>query len=65
MYRLNKDKNNDLLRNAITATYKKADNTLLYGINKNGQRFAKTANVLEKMEVNGTSNCFITLKGQL
>ena len=62
MYRLDKDKYNDLLRNAITTTYKKADNRLLYDINKDGQRFAKNANVLERIDVNGTSNCFITLK---
>ena len=43
IYRLNKGKYNDLLRNAITATYKKADNRLLYCININGQRFAKNA----------------------
>ena len=48
--------------NAIAATYKKTDNNLMFNINKDGQRFAKDANILNKIEVNGTSNCFITLK---
>ena len=51
-----------LLRNAITTSYKKANNIIRTKINKEGIKFAKQANILDKIEINGTSNSFITLK---
>ena len=62
MYRLTKDEHNKLVNNAITATYKKVNSDIKVNINEEGKQIAKKAGVLEKMEINGTSNCFITLK---
>ena len=50
------------MRNAITTSYKKANNIIRTKINKEGIKFAKQANILDKIEINGTSNSFITLK---
>ena len=62
MYRLSKDQYNQLKHNAVTSTYKKASNKIKNEMNKGGVKFAKKAGMLDKMEVNGTSNCFITIK---
>ena len=62
MYRLNKNDYENLLRNAITASYKKANRNIGTKINKEGMKFAKQANILDKIEINGTGNYFITLK---
>ena len=51
-----------MLTKAVTATYRKADNNVAKTINKQGKQFAKKKGVLNKMEVNGDSNCFSTLK---
>ena len=50
------------MRNAITTSYKKANNIIRTKINKEGIKFAKQANILDKIEINGTGNSFITLK---
>ena len=52
------------MRNAITTSYKKANNIIRTKINKEGIKFAKQANILDKIEINGTGNSFITLKGR-
>ena len=62
MYRLTKDEHDKLVSNAITTTYKKAGNRIKNVINKEGKVLAEKAGVVNKMEINGTSNCFITLK---
>ena len=62
MYRLNKNNYQNLLRNAITTTYKKANKNIVTKINKEAIKFAKQADVLDKIEINGTCNSFITLK---
>ena len=62
MYKLEKAQYDGLLRNAITATYKKKDSRLIYKINNNGKRFMKNVSILDTIETNGTGNCFITLK---
>ena len=59
MYRLDKTEYDKLLHNAVTTTYKKANQNLSKKINKEGKRFAKDVNVLDRIEVN---DCFITLK---
>ena len=46
----------------ISTTYKKSNKETERGINCEGIKYAKEANVLDKLEVNGTANCFITLK---
>ena len=62
MYRLNKNDYENLLRNAITTTYKKANKKTGTKINKEGIKFAKHADILDKIEINGTGNSFVTLK---
>ena len=62
MYRLHKNDYQNLLRNAITTSYKKANKNIGSKINKEGIKFAKQANILDKIEINGKGNSFITLK---
>ena len=62
MYNLSKEEYNKLLHNAITSTYKKTSSNMKEDINKTGMKIAKDKKVLNKMEINGESNCFITLK---
>ena len=62
MYRLNKNDYQNLLRNAITTIYKKANKNIGTKTNKEGMKFAKQANVLDNIEINDTGNSFITLK---
>ena len=62
MYKLSNQEYNHLLTNAVTATYRKVDRTVAETIDKQGKQFAKKKGVLNKMKVNGNSNCFITLK---
>ena len=62
MYRLNKNDYQNLLKNAITASYKKANKNVGTKINKEGIKFTKQADILDKIEINGTGNSFVTLK---
>ena len=64
MYKLTKEEYNKMLKNAITSTYKKTNNNIKTKINSEGKRIIKKCNggILNKMEVNSESNCFITIK---
>ena len=62
MCRLNKNDYQNLLKNTITTTYKKANKNIGTIINKEGIKFAKQADILDKIEINGTGNSFVTLK---
>jgi hypothetical protein len=62
MYILSKDEYNHLLKNAITSTYKKADQNLNHQINTESKRILINHDVFSKIELNSTSNCFFTLK---
>ena len=62
MYRLTKDEYIHLLDNAVSATYKKATKGIENIINTEDKKYAKRANTFDRIEINGTSNCFITLK---
>ena len=62
MYRLTKSEHEKLVNNAVTATYKKAPEGIKTKIDKEGIKIAEKAGVLDRMEVNGTGNCFVTLK---
>ena len=62
MYRLDKEDYRHLLQNAATTKYKKPNKETKRRINCEGIKYAKEANILDKVEVNGTANCFITLK---
>ena len=56
MYRLNINDYQNLLINAITTTYKKANKNIGTRINKEGIKFTKQADTLDKIEINGTGN---------
>ena len=62
MYRLSKDQYNMLLNNSITSIYKKSNNNIKKKINISGRNILKEKEVLQRMDINGESNCFITLK---
>ena len=62
MYKLSKDEYNHLKHNAITSTYKKASTKIKDKVDKGGIQIAKKEGVLDRMDKNGTNNCFITLK---
>ena len=62
MYRLTKEQYNQLKHSAITSTYKKAIIKIKEKVDKSGITFTKDAGILDRMEVNGTTNCFLTLK---
>ena len=50
------------MRNVITTNYKNANKNIGTKINKEGIKFAKQANILDKIEMDGTGNSFVTLK---
>ena len=50
------------MQNAITSKYKKIDKHTTTNINKEGIKHAKEASIIDRIEINGTSNSFITLK---
>ena len=62
MYGLNKNDYQNLLRNAITATYKKLNKNIGTKINKEGIMFAKQADILGKAKMNDTGKSVVTLK---
>ena len=64
MYRLHKNGYQNLLRNATITGYKKENKNIRIKINKEGIKFAKQANILDKIEINCTGHSFITLKDQ-
>ena len=62
MYKLTKVEYNHLLDNAVTATYKRATEGIEDIINKEGMKYTKLADIPDRIEIKGTSNCIITLK---
>ena len=62
IYKTSKEEYNKLLDNAITSTYKKTNEKVATRINELGIKYAKNKDVHKKMEKNGTTNCFISLK---
>lgn len=48
--------------NIVTATCKKGMKGIEDSINKEDIKYAKRANILDRMETNGTSISFVTLK---
>ena len=62
MYQLEKEEYHCLLQNAVTTTYKISNKETERKINCERIKYAKEANIIDKVEVNGTDNCFITLK---
>ena len=62
MYKLTKNEYKHLLDNAATTTYKKATKGIEDIINKEGIKYPKRADMFDRIEINCTSDCFITLK---
>ena len=61
MYQLEKEEYHCQLQSTITKTCKKSNKEIERKINCEGTKYAKEANILDKVKVNGTTNCFITL----
>ena len=62
MCRLSKEEYSNLLQNSITSKYKKTDKNNSIHINKEGIKHAKEASIINRIEINGRGNSFITLK---
>ena len=62
IYKTPREQYENLLTNAVTATYKKAKPKIADKINKLGIKFGKDKKIHERMQVNGTGESFITLK---
>lgn len=62
LYRLDKEGYKHFLTNPTTSTYKKAMKEEVTRTNQGRIKYAKHANILERIEENGTSNYFIRLK---
>ena len=62
MYQLGKEKHEKLLTNAITSTYKKANNSIKKKINMAGKQIVKNNEILSRVKFNGENNRFFTLK---
>ena len=62
MYRLSKEEHEQLLTNAVTSTYKNANNSIKKKINMAGKQILKNNEILNRVEINGENNCFFTLK---
>ena len=52
-------------RNAITSTYKKANENIKKRINEKGKEIVKKSfdNIIDRMDTNAEPNCFMTIKG--
>ena len=64
MYRLSKEEHEELLTNAITSNYKKANNSIKKKINMTGKQILKNNKILNRLEINGENNYVFTLKAQ-
>ena len=64
MDRLTKEEYNKMRRNAITSTYTKTDGNIKKRINEKGKEIVIKSfdNILDRMDVNTQSNCFIIIK---
>ena len=58
MYQSDKEEYRYVLQNAVITTYKKSNKETKRRTNCQGIRCAKEANILDKVEVNGTADCF-------
>ena len=64
MYRTTKEEYNKMRRNAITSTYGKANENIKEGINEKRNKIVKKSfdNIIDRLDINAESNCFITIK---
>ena len=61
-YKLPVERYEQLVSNSITASYKKVNANIEQKINKNGKKIADNYNILDRIQVNGNNDSFITLK---
>ena len=52
MYRLSKEEHEELLTNAVTSNYKKANNSIKKKINMAGKQILKNSEILNRIEIN-------------
>ena len=64
MYQLSKEGHEQLVTNAVTSTYKKANNSIKKKINMASKQILKNNKILNRVEINREKNCFFTLKDQ-
>ena len=62
IYKLDTDEHKKLTTEAVTSTYKKVPDKINDKINTEGKRIMEKKTALNRMFINGKSNCFITLK---
>ena len=60
MYRLSKEEYSNLLQNTIKSKCKETDKRTATNINEEGIKRAREPNVIDRIEINGTGNSFIT-----
>ena len=64
MCMITKEEYNKMRRNAITLTYKKANENIKKRINEKGKEIVNKSldNIIDRTDINAESNCFITIK---
>ena len=62
LYHVTKEKYNNLLNNAVTSTYKKANINISNKINEQGKKLIEDDFIINRMHINGNNESFITLK---
>ena len=64
MCMITKEEYNKMRRNAITLTYKKANENIKKRINEKGKEIINKSldNIIDRTDINAKSNCFITIK---
>ena len=64
LYLRTKEEHGTLLQNTIISKYKKVPRKTKGKINKEGKRILNDRDVEKRLNVNGDSSCFITMKDQ-
>ena len=62
MYHLTKEEHEQLLANAVTSTYKKANNSIKKKMNMVAKQILKNNEILNCIQINEENNCFFKLK---
>ena len=63
IHRFSKQEYSNLLQNAITLKYTKTDKHTVTNKTKEGIKHVREANIIDRIEINGTGNSFISLNG--
>ena len=62
MYKVDKEAYEKILTDSITKTYKKAPTNTKYLVDSAGKKIIKGHSIVDRIDINGRNNCFITLK---